>query len=87
MSYYATDQGHVDFETPSPARSSRRPCRPETEAEALQLQLKTLGDAAASVVLALFSEDGLSARVAAEFAAICDQTAGMALRVGEQSGK
>lgn len=83
MSRYISANAHVDLEPSPSAPVVRHKCPPVGDIEAMQKQLKTLGDAAVAVMLALRSEPGLTPRVAAEFAAVCDQTAGMALRVAE----
>lgn len=51
--------------------------------EALREQLAALGRAAAAVLTVLML-DGLTVSLAAEFAAVCDQTSAMALRVAER---
>lgn len=76
MSYYACESGRAHI------APTVQPVETETE-EALRNQLAALGRAAAAVLTALLT-DGYSVPLAAEFAAVCDQTSTLALRVAER---
>jgi len=74
MSRYIDDRGSIDLDPPP----RRPPVPPVGDTEAMQLQLSALGEAARNLLMVLI-HGPVSARHAADFAAVCDQSAQMAL--------